>query len=57
MVAGDFTFADISVSEGLLLARAFDLGACVKPSDHDFLSSMWAPVTQPKEILMLEHIC
>lgn len=26
MVAGDFTFADISVSEGLLLARAFDLG-------------------------------
>lgn len=26
MVAGDFTFADLSVLEGLLLARAFDLG-------------------------------
>lgn len=25
MVAGDFTFADLSVSEGLLLVRAFDL--------------------------------
>ncbi|KAF2988460.1 hypothetical protein EK904_004965 [Melospiza melodia maxima] len=42
--------------EGLLLVRAFDLGAFVKPADHNLLSSMWAPATQPKEDLMHEHI-